>query len=261
MTSFFGRQSVQGVLAVTIACLLWEALSHSGMVDRLLAPPLESIAQAFVRDVYNGKLVLHAEWTLFRLFLGLALAVCAGIILGAGMALSGRLEEFLEPVFSFGYPIPKIALYPIIAFLLGLGSGPKIAIVCLESLYPIAINVYAGLKNVPRSDIDAARTMGASRFQIFYKVLAFRAAPSFFSSLRIAAHVALATTIILEMIGDSTGLGFYITYTAASFDFNASFAAVFTTVLIGFLLDRSLIMLQRAAVYWEKAFGSNAVVV
>ena len=173
------------------------------------------------------------------------------------MAMSGRFEEVLEPIFTFFYPIPKIALYPIFAFLFGLGTGPKIAVVFLESLSPVAIAVYQGIKTTPELDISAARTMGASRRQIFLKVLVFRAAPHFFSSLRIAAHVALATTIILEMIGDSTGLGFYVTYTAAAFEFNASFGAILMTVLIGFTVDRALVFLRRAVVFWDNSVDGD----
>jgi NitT/TauT family transport system permease protein len=252
--SIVSRPAVQSLIAFLALCVAWQALSSSGLVDHMLVPPLEAIARAFLKDLANGKLVLHAEWTLMRMSIGLGFAVIAGVLLGGAMAMSGRLEEFLEPIFSFAYPIPKIALYPIFAFLLGLGSGPKIAIVFLESMYPVAMNVYAGIKATPRVDIDAARTMGASPFQIMTRILAFRAAPSFFSSLRIAAHVALATTVILEMVGDNTGLGFYITYTAAAFDFNASFAAVLTAVAVGFGLDRGLILLQRTVVFWERGF-------
>jgi NitT/TauT family transport system permease protein len=246
------RNLLSGLGAILFLALAWEALSYSQLVDQLLAPPLNSIFSALWRELQKGKLVGHAELTLIRAGLGFAGAVLAGIVLGSAMALSGRFEASLEPIFSFGYPIPKIALYPIFAFLFGLGTGPKIAVVFLESLYPVAIGIYQGLKAISPVDIDAARTMGANRRQIYFKVLTFRAAPAFMSSLRISAHVALATTIILEMIGDSTGLGYYITYTAASFDFDASFAAILMTVAIGFTIDRALVLLRRVVVFWDR---------
>jgi NitT/TauT family transport system permease protein len=93
--------------------------------------------------------------------------------------------------------------------------------------------------------------MGANKRQIYFKVILPRAAPYLMSSLRIAAHVALATTVILEMIGDSTGLGYYVTYTAASFEFGTSFAAITLIVILGFAVDRLLILLRRKMVFWE----------
>jgi NitT/TauT family transport system permease protein len=93
--------------------------------------------------------------------------------------------------------------------------------------------------------------MGASSAQIYFKVVIPRASPYIMSSLRVSAHIALATVVILEMIGDSTGLGYYITYTAAGFEFAASFAAIALVVVIGFVVDRLLILLRRKAVFWE----------
>jgi NitT/TauT family transport system permease protein len=234
-----------------LALAAWEALANSGLVHPLLAPSLETIWKALVRGIESGNLIYHAEWTLARAGIGFGCAIVAGVAIGSAMALSGRLEELLEPIFSFGYPIPKIAFYPIFAFLFGIGTGPKIVLVFLECLYPIAINTYQGIKAMDYRDVWAARMMGASRLQIYVKVIIPRAAPYIMSSLRVSAHIALATVVILEMIGDSTGLGYYITYAAASFEFGASFAAITLIVVIGFVIDRLLILLRRQAVFWE----------
>ena len=229
----------------------WEALAKSGLVHPLLAPSLETIWKALVKGLESGNLIYHAEWTLARAGIGFGCAIAVGIAIGSAMALSGRFEELLEPIFSFGYPIPKIAFYPIFAFLFGLGTGPKIALVFLECLYPVAINTYQGIKAMDHRDVWAARMMGASAMQIYFKIVIPRAAPYIMSSLRVSAHIALATVVILEMIGDSTGLGYYITYTAASFEFGASFAAITLIVVLGFAVDRLLILLRRKAVFWE----------
>jgi ABC-type nitrate/sulfonate/bicarbonate transport system permease component len=235
-----------------LALAAWEALAHSGLVHPLLAPPLETIWAALAKGIANGNLLYHAEWTLARAGIGFGCAIVAGIAIGSAMALSGRFEEAIEPIFVFGYPIPKIAFYPIFAFLFGLGSGPKVALVFLECLYPVAISTYQGIKTIGDSDVWAARMMGANGWQIYLKVILPRAAPYIMSSLRVSAHIALATVVILEMIGDSTGLGYYISYTAASFDFGTSFAAVALIVAIGFAIDRLLIVLRRRAMFWER---------
>src|SRR4029077_3493087 len=120
-----------------------------------------------------------------------------------------------------------------------------------ECLYPVAVNTYQGIKTMDCRDVWAARMMGANGLQVYCKVILPRAAPYIMTSLRISAHIALATVVILEMIGDSTGLGYYITYTAAGFEFAASFAAIALVVVIGFLADRLLILLRRQLVFWE----------
>jgi NitT/TauT family transport system permease protein len=239
------------IYPILLALGAWELVSKSGVVNPLLAPSLETIWWALVRGLHDGVLIDNTEWTLARAGIGFVCALFAGVAIGSVMALSGKLEEAIEPVFAFGYPVPKIALYPIFAFLFGLGTGPKIALVFLESLYPIAVNTYQGIKAIDERELWAARMMGAGKLQIYRRVILPRAAPYILSSMRVSAHIALATVVILEMIGDSTGLGYYITYTAASFEFGASFATVALIVVVGFIVDRLLILLRRKAIFWD----------
>jgi NitT/TauT family transport system permease protein len=252
------RSAIHNTYAVLLAVIAWECMARSGLVSPLLVPTLETIGMALYKGLLNGDILLHTQWTMGRTAIGFGCAVIAGVALGSAMALSGRFEGMLEPVFSFGYPIPKIALYPIFAFLFGLSSGPKIALVFLEALYPIAVGVYQGMKAVDRHDIWAAQTMGANPMQIYWRVIVPRTAPYFMSATRISLHVALATTIVLEMIGDSTGLGYYITYQAASFNFGASFAGIVVVVIVGFGLDRALIWARRKFVFWEQQPSGGA---
>lgn len=236
---------------LVLALLGWEVLANSGLINSLLAPSLTDIGRALVRGFADGNLSYHAELTIVRLMIAFSAGAVLGVILGSAMGLSGRLEEALEPIFSFGYPVPKIALYPIIVFLFGLGTTPKIALAVIECMYPVAMATYHGIKMIDARDVWAARMMGANPRQIYFKLVIPRAAPYIMSALRISVHVALAVIVILEMIGDSTGLGYYIAYAAASFEFGASYAAIVVIVIIGFLIDRSLIFLRRKLVFWS----------
>lgn len=237
--------------SVPLALVAWEALSHSGLVHPLLVPPLETIAKALVDGVANGDLLYHSRITLARWALGYGMAIVAGTGIGITMTQSQRLEEMVEPIFSFGYPVPKIALYPIFLFLFGLGAIPKVSLVFLECLYPIAVNTYLGVKATERLHIWAARTMGANARQIFWRLFIPSAAPYILTGVRIGAHVGLATIVILEMIGDNRGLGYYIDYASASFEFARSFAGLATVVFWGFIIDRLLILLRDKIVFWE----------
>jgi ABC-type nitrate/sulfonate/bicarbonate transport system permease component len=236
---------------ILLALAGWELLSKSGLINPLLTPSLGVIGRDLLDSMIHENLSYHAELTIARVAVAFLSAIVLGVTLGSGMALSGKFEEAIEPLFSFAYPLPKIALYPIIVFLFGIGTAPKIALTIVECMYPIAVGTYQGLKLVDQRDIWAARMMGAKRGMIYFKVLIPRAAPYILSSLRVAAHVALAVMIILEMIGDSTGLGYYVSYAAASFEFGKSYAAILIVVLVGFALDRGLIFLRRKIVFWE----------
>ncbi|MGH7783753.1 MAG: ABC transporter permease [Candidatus Binatia bacterium] len=230
---------------------IWELISHSDLVPRRLMPTLPEIGEAFWDALVRGDLLFHSGATLARAFAGFFLALAAGITLGALMARKRLVRDYIEPFFTFGYPVPKIALYPIFIYVLGLGSGSKIALIFLECLYPITIYTYTGIRSVERTLIWAGQSMGARERQIFWKVLIPSAGPTIFSGVRIALPVALIVVIMTELIGESVGLGFFITYAASLYDYARSFAGLLAVVLMGFLLDRLLITTRRHVFFWQ----------
>ncbi len=220
-----------------VVLLVWEALARSGMVSPRLMPTLGLIFQAFYDNLANGELLHHAATSLTRALSGFGLAVVLGTVLGASMARMRTVERLFEPLFSFGYPIPKIALYPLFILALGFGSPSKIALIALECLFPIAVNTYFGVRSVPPRLVWSAQNLGASPLTIFWKVLVPAAAPTIFTGLRVALPLSMVVVIITEMIGDSSGLGYFIAYSSASFMYDASYAGVLAIALVGMGLD------------------------
>lgn len=234
---------------LVLAC--WEAIARSGLVHSGLMPDLVTITRALAATIANGDIPFHSGVTLGRAAIGLTAAAVAGVVLGVLMARSALFERFVEPVFSFGYPVPKLAFYPIFIFVIGVGTISKLLLVFLECLYPVALSTYLGVKAVERIYVWAALNLGASPRRIFWRVLVPSAAPYVFAALRIAAHVALIVVVILEMIGDSIGLGFYVAAKSASFDFAESFAGTAAVIFWGFVIDRLIILAREHAVLWE----------
>jgi NitT/TauT family transport system permease protein len=237
--------------SIFLLLLIYELISRSGLVSPRLLPSLASIGEQLWRYLANGQLVGHAQVTLTRTFVGFGLALIGGVIVGTAMARSALIRRLIEPIFYFGYPIPKIALYPVFIFVFGLGTGSTIALVFLECLYPITIHVYSGIRSADRVLVWAARSMGATEGQVFWRVLVPGALPIFFTGLRIALPVALIITIVTEIIGESQGLGYFVTYASASFQYARGMAAFLLIALIGFALDRGLRAVRRRVVFWQ----------
>ena len=244
--------------SVAVLLLAWEAISRTGAVPRRLVPGLIEILRAFAADIANGELLFQAGISLGRAFAGFGLAIVCGIVLGMLMARVRWIEIAFEPIFSFTYPVPKIALYPIFIFVFGLGSLSKVALIFLECLYPITVNTYYGVQSADRRHLWSALNMGASRTQVFWKVMLPSAAPSIFSGLRVALPISLIVVIITEMIGESRGLGYYISYSTASFEYANAFAGVLSIAVIGFVLDRLLVFLRNRIIFWERISGAYA---
>ena len=238
--------------SVLVVLVVWELIAHSGRVNPRLFPSLETIAQELWRLVESQVIFHHAAATLFRVIVGFGLAAAAGVVLGFLMARVAFFNRAFEPLFSFGYPIPRVALYPIFVFVFGLGHLSKVALIFLECLYPIAVNTYYGTRAVNERYVWAARNMGASEAQVFRRVIVPAALPQIFAGLRIALPVALVIAILTEMIGATEGLGYLIARASASLSRSQVFAGVAVIAVIGFVLDRGLAVIRRRLIFWEK---------
>ena len=238
--------------SIVVVLALWEAIARSGLVNPRLFPSLVTIADQLWTMLRTRVAYRHAGATLFRVFVGFAVAGVLGVVLGFLMARVRLFARLLEPAFSFGYPVPRVALYPVFIFLFGLGHLSKIVLIVLECLYPVAINTYYANRAINRTYIWSARNMGASGRQVFLRVIVPAAAPGIFTGLRIALPIALIIAVVCEMISATEGLGWLIAYASASLSRSQVFAGVAIIAAIGFALDRLLAAARNRLIFWER---------
>ena len=237
---------------VLVALVIWEAAARSGLWSRLLFPSLASIAYEFGQFVVTPER-LHEAWvSLYRALGGFALAALAGVLIGIPMGRSRLLADLLDPLFSGTYAVPKLALFPIFVFVFGIGSLSKVALVFLECLYPIVIMSYQGARSVNRVLLWSAQNMGASRRQALRRVVIPATAPYIFAGLRVAVPVAMIVVVITEMVSSADGLGYLVIYSLSSLRTDRMLAVVVVIALLGYLLDRAVVLARDRLIYWEK---------
>jgi len=168
---------------------------------------------------------------------------------GESARRAGRIGESL---LSASYPVPKIALFPLFVFALGIGSLSKIALVFLECLYPIVINAAQGARAVDRVLVWSSRNMGASHAHVLGRVVLPAALPSIFAGCRVALPVALIVVLITEMIGSADGLGYLVMAALADLRTDRLLAAVVVTALLGWALDWLVVAARGRLVFWER---------
>ena len=237
--------------SVPLLLLLWQAAVSSGLVHSRLLPGLEQVFGALLREMGNGNLPHHAAVTLSRALAGFVLAALVGVPFAALMARSVLFRNLFEPIFLFGYPVPKIALFPVFTYIFGIGTGSKIAFTFLECLYPVVVTTYQGFRAMPTRLVWVAQNMGADRWTVLRRVLVPAALPGIFAGLRIALPVAIVVVVLTEMIGDSVGLGYYITVWSTRFNFANVYAAIVLIGVLGFALDQGMLRLRRFLLPWE----------
>lgn len=238
--------------SIPLLLALWQAGVSMGWITSRLLPGPVAIWQALWTDVLNGVLIYHASVTLARALTGFGLAVVVGTLVAAFMARSKLFSRLFEPLFFVGYPVPKIALFPVFTFIFGIGSPSKIAFTFLECLYPIVVTTYLGIRGIRTRLIWTAENMGAGPMTILWRVIVPAALPSIFAGLRIALPLSIVIVVVTEMIGDTHGLGYYITIWSTRFRYTNVYAGILTIGIIGFVLDQILGWIRQTAIGGDK---------
>ncbi|HLH23691.1 MAG TPA: ABC transporter permease [Chloroflexota bacterium] len=235
----------EGLLVPLVLLALWEIGADLGWLPEFLVSPTR-IAREFGSLLLSGELLLHARDSLYRSLAGFGLGALFGVTLGLLSGVSRRVEQFFDPLISLSYPVPKIAVLPVLIVWFGISDTSKIVVIMISCFYPCFIAALYGVRAVDPVWVWAARNMGASRRQVFVKVVVPGAAPQIFTGLRVALALAFILMFASEMIGSSTrtGLGFLILSADAAGRFDRIFAAVLAIAILGFVSDRLLLWVR-----------------
>ena len=230
------------VVEIGIVVLVWEFLiSGLQLWNSRLFPPPSALFSAFVDLVSSGRFGEHWAFSMKNALYGFLLATVVGIAVGLVMSSSRWIDDILGPPFWTAYSTPRIALQPLLVIWMGFGSGPKILIIFLMAVFPIALNTMEGLRTVDRSLLRAAEVYGANRLQRFVKVELPAAVPLILTGIRMGVARAMVGVVVGEFIGGSKGLGYLIDRSAFEFELDTALALTVLLVVMAnigmFLVD------------------------
>ena len=243
MNSRLGRAAAGLVLPLVLVGF-WEYSAHAGTMPRYLIAP-SAILQSTFAMIANGELLVHARDSLQRSFSGFAIGSLLGIGLGLLAGVSRPVAGFFDPLVSLAYPVPKIAVLPILMTWLGIGDASKIAVIGLGVFFPVFINAFYGARGVNRLHVWSALNMGATRRQVFLRVVLPSAAPQVLTGLRIGLALSFILMFAAEMVGSRTGLGFLVIRAEDSLRFDLMYASILAIGVLGFASDRALMWVRQ----------------
>lgn len=249
------RRSIQRV-AITIASIvgglaLWEFVGLYVVKNALfLATPSSSVA-ALVEMWGQGALQQAILISGEEFIVGFAIAVVAGTLVGLLTASFENLSLVLTPWISGLYASPIVALAPLLILWFGVGIWSKIAVVISLVIFPMIINTETGIKQADPQLIEAARSFGANKAQIFAKVSLPGALPYIIAGLRLGVGRGLIGVVIGELAGSRGGLGYVINNASQVFNMPQLFAAVIVLATAGIALTALFQYLERALVPWK----------
>lgn len=238
-------------LSVLLGIALWEFVGSVIVQNSLfLATPWQTMV-ALWKLAASGMLWHHSWVSLQEFMIGFVMAVAIGIPVGLATASSQRAASLINPWVSGIYATPIIALAPLLILWFGLGIWSKVAVVVSLVVFPVIINTEAGLRNTDKQLIEAVRSFGATRAQIFFKVSLPSAIPFILAGLRLGVGRGLIGVVVGELFGAKAGLGFLITQAAEIFNMPQLFAGVVVFAAAGIVLTGAFQMLERRLVPWN----------
>jgi len=252
--SVFDKALILKVLAFlspSLLLVLWEIFSRLGVVDiRLFSSPI-MIFKTMVPMLYSGELLYHTFISAQRIVLGFLAGAVPGVILGLSMGLFAPIRASLMPMVSATFPIPKLAIMPLILIVFGLGEASKIFTIAIGVFYLVLINTMAGVLNIDDIYLDVAKNFGASPFQ-FYTTVAFPGAlPMIFAGFKLGMGTALLLIVAAELSAAKAGVGWLVWRAYDMFDIEKMFVALITLAFLGYIFSYLLEIAEKVVIPWK----------
>ncbi|MDO9562668.1 MAG: ABC transporter permease [Bradyrhizobium sp.] len=244
-----GRYS--GWIALVLVLGLWQLAGSAGWVNPLFLPPPSAIARAIWKLALSGALWNHVSASVVRIGAGWILGTMAGVVVGFAIGLSSLARGVGITFISALFPIPKIALLPLLILWLGIGEEPKIATIALGVFFSTAISVYSGVDAVPRNLIRMAQSFGVPFASIVRRVIWPGALPSILAGFRITASVALLLVVSAEMIGAEFGIGAFVLQAGNLMQTDQLLAGVVMLSLFGLAVGKLINLLETRLLHWR----------
>ena len=258
--SLYGSWAVT-VINLTIFFCLWELFAWSGAINPLFLPPASSMFAALWEGftttappgaVISGSIRDHLLYSMTNLSIGLGIACVIGIPAGLLMGGNKYVETVLSPYVWALASLPRIALVPLFILFLGFTVKMQITIIVLSAVFPIMINSWAGVKTTEKSLLSAAKVFGASRRELYFKVVLPYTLPFIIAGIQQGIGRGLIGLVIAEIFGGSKGLGYLITRSADTFNSSLLYAVLFLLVVVSLSLIQITRWLEAYIAPWRR---------
>jgi len=239
--------------------LFWIAITGTPLwpplVDPVFLPSPFAVARTFMKLMgtgYQGETVAHhLLMSLMRFGIAFAFCIVVGVPVGLLMGMSRNVQALLDPPIEITRPIPKLALLPLFIIWFGIGELSK-TIVIITALFPmISISAMQAVRGVSQRKIQAAYSLGASRWIVFRRVLLPASLPGIFTGIRVSIGIGVTMLVGAEMIATSDGIA-WMALSAADFLLtDVVLVGVLMMAALGYGLDLLARFVERRLVHWS----------
>jgi NitT/TauT family transport system permease protein len=224
------------LVSVVVGLGCWEIAARL-WIDPFFLPPVSAIFMGGVELYRKGLLVTNIDISLFRIFSGFFLGSLVAIPIGLIVGSSLRARSILDPYIHFLRFTPALAMTSLFLIWFGVGEESKIMQVMYATAFVVIINTATGVATTHRNKALAARTLGATRWQVFYLVTVPAAVPAIYTGMRLALAGSFVVIVAVEMLSAESGLGYLIWTSKVYFKIEWMFVGVFLLGALGLTAD------------------------
>jgi NitT/TauT family transport system permease protein len=196
-------------------------------------------------NVIHGNILSNMATTFLEVMISSAIACVAGITIGIIFWKWEWLGKIFEPYMAGIYAVPLIFFYPLLLYVFGLGQKPIIYIAITNSITPIALNTWIGLKGVRETFFKVARSVNCSRWQTYLKVVFPAATPRIFAGLKLGFLFAFLSCVAMEFILSQKGIGWMVKYDYEFFEPGRMYASILLLVIVAVIINSILLHYEK----------------
>ncbi|MGB3067735.1 MAG: ABC transporter permease [Ottowia sp.] len=239
---------IAAVFSPILLLAMWEAVCRLGWLDVRFFPPPSAIFDTFLEDLGNGEIAAHTRATLWRVGIGFVMGMLPAVVLGLWLGLYKWPRLVLTPIFSTLYTVPKVAIFPLLLLLFGLGDASKFMLVAIGVFFLVFFSTLSGVLQIPPIYFDVASNAGASLRQKLSGIALPATLPNIFTGIKLGIGHAFVLIAASEFIGAKSGIGYYIWTSWQLFSISRMFVGIVLISLFGYLSIMLVEQIQRRLV-------------
>ena len=242
-------------ISFLVLITLWCVLTYGGFVQPLFVPSPTAVFLKIIDGIKDGSLLRNCWASTRRVMIGWFFSAVIALPCGMLMARSKRFTAVLQPVIEFVRYLPVVALVPLTILYLGIGETQKYTVIWLGTFFQLVLMVCDTVSSVDKNMLNAARTLGADRWQLYKEVIFPASLPGLLDDFRLTIGWAWTYLVVAEMVAASEGLGYIILKSQRFLATDVIFMGLILIGLIGLLTDFLLRLLSKILVPWYKRLG------
>ncbi len=235
----------------------WEGYVRIFNVSSLILPPPTLVLASLWNIVLEARTWSHVWVTVYETVFGFVIACFIGVGLGAVLGKIEWLERTLNPFIIATQVVPKVALVPLFVVWFGFGVTSKIIVSAVLAFFPILTNTLLGVKSVDHGHRDVMISLGATRWQTFWRLELPSALPYVLAGMEIGIVLAIIGAVVGEYLGGSQGLGYMAVAAMNAYQTSDLFAVIILLTVIGFLFYVVVVGARRLVIPWHESVMVN----